>query len=91
MTDKAGNGNLRRGGITDEGRKTRYLRRIIRDDLEYEIPRSMALYLLDGDDKAQRLAESSRAGPCLSYTGQSQIWRETAVSESGKAMATDSP
>jgi len=44
--------------------------------IEYEINRKIALYILDGADKAQRLQASSREHPCISYTGQSRVWRE---------------
>ena len=44
--------------------------------LEYKIDRKIALYILDGADKAERLAASSRENPCVSYTGQSRVWRE---------------
>jgi hypothetical protein len=43
---------------------------------EYEIPKSMALYILDGNDREARLNASSRDLPCTSYTGQSRVWRE---------------
>ena len=44
--------------------------------MEYEIPKSMALYILDGNDRDARLNASSRDLPCTSYTGQSCVWRE---------------
>jgi hypothetical protein len=44
--------------------------------LEYKIDKQIALYILDGSDKAERLAASSRENPCVSYTGQSRVWRE---------------
>src|SRR5215471_17869528 len=71
----AGRFNGRRA--TPEERSVRYMRRILRDGIEHEIPKSMALYLLDGHDKAERLAQSCREHPALSYTGHSAIWRET--------------
>ena len=47
------------------------------EPMEYEIPHSTALYVLDGADKYQRLEASSRNYPCVSYTGQSRVWKET--------------
>jgi hypothetical protein len=77
VTVKPKNQCLRQGGITPEAAKVRYLRKILSDDFTYEIPKSMALYLLDGPDKAERLAAASRQRPLISYSGISLIWRES--------------
>jgi hypothetical protein len=52
--------------------------------LEYEIPKSIALYILDDADKHQRLASSSRERPLASYSGQSRVWPEE---RAGKEVA----
>jgi len=62
--------------VSPDERGNRYVRRIVRDGFEFEISRKFSLSLLDGDDKDVRLALSSRASPCRSYSGISEIWRE---------------
>jgi len=47
--------------------------------LEYQIDRAIGLYILDGKDRIQRLRASSRENPCVSYTGQSRVWREERI------------
>jgi len=69
-------GHLRRGQVSPEERQIRYMRLIVLDGFQYEIPRSMALYILDGKDKAERLAASSKDNSCVSYSGISRVWRE---------------
>jgi hypothetical protein len=71
-----GTAHLRRGQLSPDERKVRYCRLIVRDGFEYEIPHSLALYLLDGPDKAERLACSSQH-PLVSYSGITLIWRES--------------
>jgi hypothetical protein len=44
--------------------------------LEYKIDRKIALSILDGADKADRLKVSSRENPCTCSTGLSRVWRE---------------
>ena len=56
--------------------------------LEYQIDHRIALYILDGADKEQRLKASSRDQPCVSYTGQSCVWREK---RDGIAQVKDDP
>jgi hypothetical protein len=48
----AGAGRFNGRRATPEERKVRYVRHILRDGIEHEIPKSMALYLLDGHDNS---------------------------------------
>jgi hypothetical protein len=57
-------------------RESCYLRLLVRDGLEFEIPKAMALYLLNGSDKGERLEASSRENPLTSYSGISRVWKQ---------------
>jgi len=66
-----------------EARQYRYMRQFpgkkdkkTGKPLEYDIPKPLALYLLDGPDKYERLEASSRQQPCSSYSGLSLVWKE---------------
>ena len=77
MSDKISSaGHSTRRPATPGERGNRYVRKIVRDGFEFEISRKFALFLLDGKDKDVRLALSSRASPCRSYSRISEIWRK---------------
>ena len=50
---------------------------------EAQVAKSIALSLLDGVDKAERLDRSDREHPLKSYTGRSEVWKQ--------AIAPDAP
>lgn len=64
--------------IAPEDLRVRYMRSIPEHGFEYQIPKPLALYLLDGKDKHERLQASTRQNPVTSYSGISRIWREDA-------------
>lgn len=44
---------------------------------QWSIPKSIALYLLDGNDKAARLEASSPQTPLKTYSGLGEVWKES--------------